>query len=140
MFSLYFLGTYLIRLVGTGRFIITYFVGGIIGSLFLVIFAITPFLADIRFIGAQLYLPAIGASGAVAAVCGSLIILRPKMKVFIIPIPIPLPLWVVVIFLSIILSAIVPGVAWQAHLGGLAFGLITGFFFRRRQRRILFDL
>jgi membrane associated rhomboid family serine protease len=30
----------------------------------------------------------------------------------------------------------IPGIAWQAHLGGLAAGLIAGFYFRRRMRHI----
>ena len=41
----------------------------------------------------------------------------------------------VLVFLVIwSIPGIVPGVAWQAHLGGLAVGLIAGFFFRRRIR------
>jgi membrane associated rhomboid family serine protease len=44
---------------------------------------------------------------------------------------IPMPLWVVVLVFFVLWSFI-PGVAWQAHFGGLALGLIAGFFFRRK--------
>jgi len=27
-----------------------------------------------------------------------------------------------------------PGIAWQAHLGGLALGLVVGYYFRRNTR------
>jgi membrane associated rhomboid family serine protease len=46
---------------------------------------------------------------------------------------IPMPLWLVVLVFFVAWSFI-PGVAWQAHMGGLAVGLIAGFFFRRRIR------
>ncbi|MFC2070372.1 rhomboid family intramembrane serine protease [Chloroflexota bacterium] len=128
MFTLYFFGSYLTRLVRDKNFLIVYFIGGIIGGIAYLLLS-EPFTI------------AIGASGAVFSVAGALTVLRPKLKVFIIPIPIPIPLWVAVIggfgLLSIPLFS--SGVAWQAHLGGLAFGLIMGYFFRRRQRRILFD-
>lgn len=121
MLTLYFFGSYLIRLVGEKKFFIVYFLGGILGSIFYLILA-SP------------YSIAIGASGAVFALAGALTMMSPKSKVFIIPIPVPLPLWVAVIGGFLILSFL-PYVAWQAHLGGLVFGLVMGFFFRRRGRR-----
>jgi len=33
-----------------------------------------------------------------------------------------------------VIFSFIPGIAWQAHLGGLVFGLIAGYFFRRRKR------
>ncbi len=74
---------------------------------------------------------AIGASGAVFAVGGALAVLRPQLRVFIIPIPVPIPLWAAVIGGFLIIS---PGVAWQAHLGGLVLGLLVGYLFKRRKR------
>jgi len=76
---------------------------------------------------------AIGASGAVFALGGVLAVMRPRLRVFVFPIPAPVPLWAAVIGGFLILSFF-PDVAWQAHLGGLAFGLIIGYFFRRRER------
>jgi membrane associated rhomboid family serine protease len=50
---------------------------------------------------------------------------------------IPMPLWVVVLVFFVIWSFI-PGVAWQAHIGGLVVGLIAGYFFRRKLRYIVY--
>ena len=58
---------------------------------------------------------------------------RPKLRVFVFPIPVPLPLWAAVIGGFLIISFF-PNVAWQAHLGGLAFGLTIGYFFKKRPR------
>jgi membrane associated rhomboid family serine protease len=43
-----------------------------------------------------------------------------------------MPPWVA-IGIAYGLTVIIPGVAWQAHLGGLIVGLIAGFFFRQRE-------
>jgi len=121
MLTLYFFGSYLTRLAGDRNFLIVYFLGGILGNVVYL------------FLGPLLSI-AIGASGAVFAVAGALTVLRPKLTVFIIPIPVPIPLWIAVIGGFLLLS-FMPGVAWQAHLGGLVVGLVAGLFFRRRQRR-----
>jgi len=120
MLALYFFGTYLSRLIGYGKFLIIYFCGGILGNVFFMLLA--PSLSV-----------AVGASGAIFALGGALTVMRPKLRVFIFPIPIPLPLWVAIIGGFIILS-FMPYIAWQAHFGGLVFGLIAGAFFRRSQR------
>ena len=80
---------------------------------------------------------AIGASGAVFAVGGALTVMRPKLRVIIFPVPIPVPLWVAVIGAFVILSFL-PNVAWQAHLGGIAFGLAAGYFYKKRERSRLY--
>ena len=119
MLTLYFFGSFLSRLVGVRNFLITYFCGGILGNLFYLL--IPPHL-----------LPVIGASGAVYALAGALVVMVPNLRVLVYFI-VPLPLWVVVLVFFVLWSFL-PGVAWQAHLGGLAFGLIMGFFFRRKRR------
>ena len=118
MFTLYFFGSYLIQLIGKRNLLVIYFVGGLVGNIFFMLLGL-PFSI------------AIGASGAIFAVGGALAVLRPNLKVFIIPIPVPIPLWVAVIGGFLIIS---PGVAWQAHLGGLVFGLVAAYFFRRQRR------
>jgi len=120
MITLYFFGTYLTRLVGGNRFLITYFGGGILGNILFILLG-------------QPFAIAVGASGAVFALGGALAIMRPNLRVFVFPIPAPIPLWAAVIGGFIILS-FVPSIAWQAHLGGLVFGLIAGYFFRKRER------
>ena len=121
MLTLYFFGSYLLGLGGERRFWRVYLVGGLVGNIFFMLLG-SPFSI------------AIGASGAVFAVGGALAVMRPNLRVFIIPIPVPLPLWVAVIGGFLVLSFF-PFVAWQAHLGGLVFGLVMAYFFRRRQRR-----
>ena len=121
MLTLYFFGSYLIRLVDSRNFFIVYFLGGLLGNAFYLLMG-------------PLYSIAIGASGAIFAVAGALTVLRPRLTVFIIPIPVPIPLFVAVLGGFVLLS-FMPGVAWQAHLGGLALGLVAGYIFRRGQRR-----
>ena len=120
MWTFYFFGTYLSRLVGRGRFLFVYFCGGILGSVFFILLAPPAYIA-------------VGASGAIFALGGALAVLRPRLKVFVFPVPVPLPLWAAVIGGFFIIS-LLPGIAWQAHLGGLVFGLIAGYFFKKRVR------
>ncbi len=120
MLALYFFGTYLSRLVGESKFLIVYFCGGILGNILFILLA-PPFSV------------AVGASGAIFALGGALAVMRPKLRVFIFPVPVPLPLWSAVIGGFLIVS-LLPHIAWQAHLGGLVFGLIAGYFFRKRER------
>lgn len=118
MLTLYFFGSYLLRLIGVRNFLIIYFCGGILGNIFYILLA-SPFSI------------AVGASGAIFALGGALTVMRPRLRVFIFPIPVPLPLWVAVIGGFLILS-LFPHVAWQAHLGGLVLGLTAGYFFGKR--------
>jgi membrane associated rhomboid family serine protease len=127
MFTLYFLGSYLCNLIGDTRFCAVYFVGGIIGNLFYIL--IEHLLGH----GNSL---AYGASGAIFAVAGAFMMLAPKMKVMVIPIPIPMPLWVAIIG-GFLLMSFFPGVAWQAHLGGLLTGIIAGYILKKRRKYIL---
>ncbi len=121
MLTLYFFGSYLASLLGVKRFLIAYFAGGILGSVFYIL------------LGPE-YSTVVGASGAIFALGGVLAVMRPRLRVFVFPIPAPLPLWAAVIGGFVILS-LFPGVAWQAHLGGLLLGLVAGYFFRRRERQ-----
>jgi len=118
MLTLYFFGSFLLGLVGERKFLLVYFGGGILGSIAFILLG--PPLATV-----------VGASGAVFAVGGALAVLAPNTRVFLFFF-LPLPLWVAVLLGFLIIS---PGIAWQAHLGGLVFGLIAGYIFRRQQFR-----
>jgi membrane associated rhomboid family serine protease len=126
MLTLYFFGSYLLKLTGWKQFLIIYLGGGLLGSIFYVLLStlISPDFPGL----------AIGASGAIFALGGTLAFLMPKMKVFIMFIPIPVPLWIAVIGGGLILSFL-PGVAWEAHLGGLLFGLTAGLIIRRQKKQ-----
>lgn len=119
MFTLYFFGSHVYRLLGERRFLAVYFGGGILGSLFFIL------------LGPQFAI-AIGASGAVFALGGALVALRPSIKVFIFPIPVPLPLWVAIIG-SFFIFLFIANIAWQAHLGGMLFGLGAGYLYKRKR-------
>lgn len=67
---------------------------------------------------------------------GALAIMVPRLRVFVFPVPVPIPLWVATIILLLI--SFLPSIAWQAHLGGLALGLIAGYFFKKRRRTYYF--
>ncbi|MBA7610903.1 Rhomboid protease GlpG [subsurface metagenome] len=121
MVTLYFFGSYLNRLLGTGKFLIVYFAGGILGGIIYLILPPSPITI------------AIGASGAIFALGGVLAVMRPKLRVIVFPIPAPLPLWIAIIGIFVVFSFL-PNVAWQAHAGGLALGLVVGYIFRRRER------
>jgi len=121
MVTLYFFGSYLNRLLGTTKFLIVYFAGGILGSILYLLFPPSP------------YDFAVGASGAIFALGGVLAVMRPRLRVLVFPIPVPLPLWIAIIGIFAIFSFL-PNVAWQAHTGGLALGLVAGYIFRRRER------
>jgi len=122
MMTLFFFGGFLSRLIGGRRFLIVYFFGGILGNICYLLLPPSPLTI------------AVGASGAIFALGGTLAVMVPKLRVFVFPIPAPLPLWIAVIGGFFIISFL-PQVAWQAHLGGLVFGLIAGLFFRKGQRR-----
>jgi membrane associated rhomboid family serine protease len=115
------IGSYLNRLLGTAKFLIVYFAGGILGGIFYLLFPPSP------------YHIAIGASGAIFSLGGVLAVMRPRLRVFVFPIPAPLPLWIAILGVFVIFSFL-PNVAWQAHLGGLLLGLVVGYLFRRRER------
>jgi len=124
MITLYFFGKNVLSLVGENRFLAVYFIGGIVGNILFLLLA-PPFAV------------AVGASGAIFALGGVLAIMRPKLRVLIFPIPVPVPLWGAVIggFIALLF---VPGIAWQAHLGGLIVGLIAGYFFKKAERHFAF--
>ncbi len=119
MLTLFFFGRFLTMLVGQNKFLLVYFGGGILGNIFYLLLGEPVSIA-------------VGASGAVYAIAGALVMMMPKLRVYLYFI-VPMPLWVVVLVFFVIFSFI-PGVAWQAHIGGLIAGLIAGYFFRRRGR------
>jgi membrane associated rhomboid family serine protease len=125
MITLYFFGSFLNRLIGNGRFLLIYLGGGIVGGVFFVLLG-TLLNPDTSAL-------AVGASGAVFALGGALTVMMPRLKVFIFPIPVPIPLWVAVIGGFVIISFL-PYIAWEAHLGGLLFGLVVGYIFKGKGR------
>lgn len=125
MITLYFFGSFLNRLIGSGRLLLIYLGGGLMGGVFFVLLG--------TLLNPDIAARAVGASGAVFALGGALTVMMPRLRVFIFPIPAPIPLWVAVIGGFIILTFL-PFVAWEAHLGGLLFGLVVGYILKGRGR------
>jgi membrane associated rhomboid family serine protease len=117
MLTLYFFGRVFYQIVGQNRFLAVYFIGGLLGNVAFMLLNMSS--------GGSV----IGASGAIYAVAGALVVLMPKLRVMMWFIA-PMPLWIVVLIFFVLWS-FVPGVAWQAHMGGLVTGLIAGYIFKK---------
>lgn len=92
--------------------------------------------------------PLVGASGAIAGVMGAYLVMFPRAQiyslVFIIVIPVPawvfIGVWLAYQFLAGLSSqsSMTENVAWFAHIGGVAFGIvITLIFYPLLKRRIV---
>ena len=119
--------------MGSLRFLIFYLLGGVAAGLMQV------------FLGGAAGVPSVGASGAIAAVLGAYFLFFPRAQVvtfipvFILPWFINIPavvylgLWFVTQLYSGLLALALPvgmtmgGIAWWAHIGGFAFGLLLAF-------------
>ena len=120
MIGMYLWGSYLQSVIGEKRLIRVFFAGGLLGSVFsALVYSISK---------PTVYV--LGASGAIFAIAATLAMLRPNMRVMMIPIPIPMQLWKAVFGFMLILSFI-PGTAWPGHLGGLVAGALMGHFYKK---------
>ncbi|MFQ5712232.1 MAG: rhomboid family intramembrane serine protease [Candidatus Geothermarchaeales archaeon] len=125
MFALFFFGIYLERMVGRRVFAGLFLLSGVLGNVGYMLTASSP------------YIPAVGASGAVYGVIGSLAVLAPLLMVFIyglVPIPMVVAaiLWGLMDFLGLFSPS---GIAYGAHLLGMLVGVTYGFYLRVSVRR-----
>jgi membrane associated rhomboid family serine protease len=126
MIALLFFGYTLENMLGRKIFLIIFFLSGIIGNVGYLLTSIAG-LTDF-------YTPAIGASGAIYGIIGTLVVLIPLRSVYLYGL-FPIPLVFVVafwLFLDIIGLFAPSGIANGAHLGGIVFGAICGFYIRKR--------
>ena len=103
-YSLYVLGSLVERLVGSARFFSLFLLSGFGGSVLVL------FLAPASAV--------VGASGAIFGLFGAIFVIQrsfggPNIQL------------IIVLILNLILGFIVPGVSWQAHIGGLLTGAIV---------------
>lgn len=120
LFALIFFGLILEKFIGSRKFLAVFFISGILANI----------------ISVNFYSSALGASGAIFGIIGTLTIIKPLMTVW--AFNLPMPLFLAAIFWAIgdILGAFMPsGTANLAHLSGLFFGLIFGFIFKRKQKK-----
>lgn len=127
MIALFFFGLALENMVGRKLFVTIFFLSGIVGNIG---YLVTTYLVT----ALDPTVPAIGASGAIYGVVGTLVVLTPFRKVFLYGL-FPLPLVAVVAFwvLLDVLGLFAPtGIANGAHLGGVIVGAIFGWYLRRK--------
>lgn len=108
MYALWLLGSYLEHLLGRSRFAALYLVSALGGSVGYLVLA-DP--TDPR----SWFSQAVGASGAVFGLFGALVVVNRKLGR-------QLGQIVVLIGINGVLGFVVPGIAWEAHLGGLVTG------------------
>lgn len=129
MFTLYWIGYTLERVYGAARYLVLYFVSGIVGGLAFV------------FINLALgnNASAVGASGAIFGLFGAYgyLIIRESRKAVLFMSRISKN--TVSSFLSMlainVFIGFVPGIAWEAHFGGLVAGVVTGAIIYEAERR-----
>jgi membrane associated rhomboid family serine protease len=112
LFALFFFGLVLESVVGTRRFLLVFFISGLIANVLSVFF----------------YNASLGASGAIFGVIGCLIVLRPSMTVWAYGLPMPLFVAGIAWGIGDAIGAFTPssGIANLAHLSGMGAGLILG--------------
>ena len=116
MYALWVMGTYLEPLLGRGRFVALYLLSALGGSVVYLLLSSPPSAADVAAgdFGSW-YAGAVGASGAVFGLFGAFLVLQRRLGR-------SAAGMYVVIGINAVLGFIVPGIAWQAHLGGLLTG------------------
>ena len=108
-----FFGPVLERKIGSSKFLLIFFLSGIVAGVGWSLTAVSP---------------VVGASGALSGVFATLAVLMPRMKVYLFFF-IPLEMWLTVILFALIDFAMMGSgdmIAHTAHLSGLFFGLIVG--------------
>ena len=116
MYALWIMGQYLEPLLGRARFVAVYLLSAVGGSVVYLLFAAPPTIDMIaRGDGGLWYTPAVGASGAVFGLFGAFLVLQRSLGR-------SAAGMYVVIGINAVLGFVLPGIAWQAHLGGLLTG------------------
>jgi len=138
MLALFFFGTILENTVGRIKFTLIYFLGGITGGIFFVLFAYFP-LSIIPGLGVPPHSSAVGASGAIFAVGAALAIIRPQIKLgfLFLPVGSTILFWLIFWFMLMTIYTMFGGhIANSAHLGGLLSGFLMGWFIKNRLKQI----
>lgn len=120
MYALWVMGGYLEPLLGRGRFLAAYLISALGGSVGFLLLASPPTAADLAAGQTGNWLAvAVGASGAVFGLFGVFLMLNRRLG--------RSSAWMyTVIAINAVYGFVVPGIAWQDHLGGFATGLVCG--------------
>ncbi len=116
MYALWVMGSYLEPLVGRARFIATYLLSAVGGSVVYLLLAAPQTYEEAVTAGPGMWWSgAVGASGAVFGLFGSFLVLQRRLGR-------SAAGMYVVIGINAVLGFVIPGIAWQAHLGGMVTG------------------
>jgi len=117
MYALWVIGQYLEPMLGRLRFAILYLVSAFGGSVGYLLLASPPALplTQAGIDSSNWLVPVVGASGAVFGLFGALLVLNRHLGRSSGPM-------LGVLAVNAVLGFVVPGIAWQAHLGGLVTG------------------
>ena len=139
MVSMFFIGSFVERLIGRKRYLWFYLISGLVAGLFFIFLAlIGQYIPNGEAIFGNMGAFAVGASGALFGLGGLLAVLIPKLKVlvfFIIPMPMWLAMGVLMFGLWAISAAANLPVGNTAHFGGLIVGVIYGFYLRSKHSK-----
>ena len=141
MFVLLIFGTQLERALGRKRFLFLYLVAGIGSGFFYIL--LSYFFTPATFALRDLAIPMIGASGSIYGIMAGYGLLYPKNWIIMFP-GIPMPAGVAVFVFAGIefffgLTGFEAGVANFGHLGGLIFGLVLVYWWKKRKEKEFFD-
>ena len=103
-YSLFILGTLVERLIGSGRFITLFLFSGFGGSVLVSLLSPTSAV--------------VGASGAIFGLFGALFVIQRSFGGANVQL-------LIVLGLNLVMGFIVPGISWQAHIGGLITGAVV---------------
>lgn len=116
MYALWVMGTYLEPMLGRARFVAIYLLSALGGSVMYLLLAVPTTLADAAVGNYGMWRTgAVGASGAVFGLFGAFLVLQRKLGR-------SAAGMYVVIGLNAVIGFVIPGIAWQAHLGGFLTG------------------
>ena len=114
MYSVFVFGPMLERMLGRARFAALFLLSGIGGSVAVLLIAPAT--------------PVAGASGAIFGLLGAYFVIQRHLGGNNVQL-------LIVIGLNLVISFIIPNIAWQAHIGGLIVGALIGLIFVRTRNR-----
>ena len=113
MYSLYIFGRILEQLLGRWRLLALYLISGLGGSVAVLLIAPT--------------ISVVGASGAIFGLLGAFFVIQRRLGGNNLQL-------VIVLGLNLVIGFVVPGIAWQAHIGGLVVGALVALVYLKTRR------
>ena len=126
LFALVLFGSIVERVLGSKKFLLVFFVTGVLAN-----------VVSVNFYGSSL-----GASGAIFGVIGALVVLRPGMPIWAFGLPMPMFVAGIAWAIGDIMGAVgffsgnpIDNTGNLAHLSGMFFGLVLGMVYRKKKER-----